>query len=58
MRCLGFCFIDITVVIGSYGIVELKLFTTFALKIILNNNNNRYGRSAQPCLYCCRAKEG
>ena len=56
MRCLGFCFIDITVVIGSYGIVELKLFTTFALKIILNNN--RYGRSAQPCLYCCRAKEG
>ena len=50
MRCLGFCFIDITVVIGSYGIVELKLFTTFALhlvsisaieiSIILGNNNS------------------
>ena len=56
MRCLGFCFIDIALIKGTYDIVELKLFTTFALKIILNNN--RYGRSAQPCLYCCRAKEG
>ncbi len=56
MRCLGFCFIDITVVIGSYGIAVLNLFTTFALKIILNNN--RYGRSEQqPCLYCCRFKK-
>ena len=56
MQCLGFCFIDITVVIGSYGIAVLNLFTTFALKIILNNN--RYGRSEQqPCLYCCRFKK-